>query len=86
MAESKKQQIEIAERLQLKMLERWEKLIDSGEISATEIAVVARLLKDSGWQLDPNMLPQGVRDKLTASIDPKQFSDDDEDVIGSIAV
>jgi hypothetical protein len=83
--EKSKEQIAIAERIQMKLLERWEKLLNSDEITAAEVAVVTKMLRDSGWTLDPAQLPQGVRDKLTAKIDPTQWADDDADVVGKIA-
>lgn len=81
----KEDQIARAERIQEKLLERWERLLDSGEVSSTEVAVITKMLRDSGWTLDPARLPQGIKDKLTADIDPTQFDDDDADILGKIA-
>lgn len=62
-------QIEIAERLQLKWLERMETLLDSGEITSTDLATLARVLLSNGWNLDPQALPEGLRQKLTTSLE-----------------
>jgi hypothetical protein len=76
----KLKQIEITERLQLKWLERMEYLFDTGAITSTDMATLQRFLSANGWTLDPTRLPQGLRDKLTAMVDPKSF-DDDGDVL-----
>lgn len=67
-AEPLKEQFEITERLQLKMLERWEKLLDDGELSPTDAATLTRFLSQNGWVLDPAKLPQSLRDKLTSKV------------------
>lgn len=72
-----KAQIEIAERLQVKMLKRWETLLDNDLLSPTDAATLARLLAQNGWSLDPQKLPEGLRSKLTEHIDPREFSEDD---------
>ena len=76
--DDKRKQISIAERLQLKLLERWEKLLDSNELQATDAATLARLLAQNGWNIDPAKLPAGLRSVLTESIDPRGFDDDEE--------
>lgn len=64
----KQRQIDIAERLQQKWLERMEYLLDSGEITSTDMATLARVLLQNGWSLDPSDLPQSLRDKLTKRV------------------
>ena len=76
----KQKQLELAEKLQLKLLERWERLIDEGQLTPTDAATLARLLSQNGWSIDPARLPQGLRDKLTKRIDPLQFEDGDADL------
>jgi hypothetical protein len=80
-SKEQEEQLKIAERLQTKMLERWEKMLDDGSMTASDAAALSRLLAANGWNLDPARLPKGVRDKLTESVDPKQFEDDDADVL-----
>lgn len=62
-------QAEIAERLQAKLLERFERLLDSGEMSPTDAATLARLLSQNGWTFDESRLPKGLRDRLTKNVD-----------------
>lgn len=70
-------QQEIAERLQLKWLERMERLLDSDEgMSATDANTLFRFLSDNGWTVDPAKLPAGLKDKLAKS--GVEFSEDDE--------
>lgn len=64
MADANRTQLEIAERLQLKLLVRFERLLDSGEMSATDAATLSTLLRQNGWNLDPTSIPTGIRDKL----------------------
>jgi hypothetical protein len=77
---TKEEQVAIAERLQLKWLERMEKLLDNGEITSTDMATLVRFLMSNGWTLDPTRLPQGLKDKLTSGMRPDDF-DNDGDVI-----
>lgn len=65
----KKKQIEIAERLQLKWLERMEKLMDEDKITSTDMANLRKFLQDSGWTVDETKLPSNLRDKLKESLD-----------------
>ncbi len=82
-------QVSIAERLQLKWLQRMETLIDAGILTDTGMAILARVLMANGWNLDPKRLPKGLRDKLTSHFDPKEFEDDEPDlpagVVGRIS-
>jgi hypothetical protein len=71
------EQLEIAERLQLKLLQRFEALIDQGEMSSTDAATLTRLLAANGWNLDPKKIPQRLRDKLTKVV---EFDDDLEEL------
>lgn len=69
-----KKQLAIAERLQLKVLKRFEELLDNGEITSTDMATLCRLLMQNGWNIDPAALPEGIRDKI--SEDLPAFHDD----------
>lgn len=76
MANPKQEQIELAERLQTSLLEQFEHLLKSGDMSPTDRATLARLLMQNGWNLDPSALPRGLADKLTT---PRPtFEEDDE--------
>lgn len=77
-------QIDLARKLQFKMLKRWEKLLDDGTLSPTDAATLARLLSQNGWNLDPARIPQRLKDLIGDLPDPKTFTDDDPDVVGSI--
>lgn len=70
------EQIERAQRIQDKILQRFETLLDSGEINATELATCVRLMMANGWTFDPTRLPQKLQDKLTSLVDPSEFEDD----------
>lgn len=85
MSDTKREQIELVERMQLKWLQHMEKLLDNGNISSTDLATLARLLMQNGWTLDPARLPKGLKDKLTTHLDPTAFDDGDPDVVGKIA-
>lgn len=76
MADPKQQQVEITERLQLKLLQRFERLIDDGELSATDAATLTRLLMQNGWQLDPSRMPKKLSDLLTSKV---SFDEDEDD-------
>lgn len=76
MSDLEKQQ-EIAERLQMKWLQRMEALLDSGELSSTDAATLYRFFADNGWSLDPAKLPQKLKEKLT-----KRIAFDEEDEFG----
>jgi hypothetical protein len=82
--DTSKTQLSTSERLQEKWLTHMEKLLDSGTITSTDMATLARVLLANGWSLDPKKLPSGLRDKLTRGMDPKAFDDDDEAVAGRI--
>jgi hypothetical protein len=69
------EQIDVAERLQGKWLKHMEKLLDSGTITSTDLATLARLLMANGWQIDPAKLPEKLRDKLIDSIDESTFDE-----------
>lgn len=78
----KNQQLEIAERLQLLLLEQFEELLEKGAtedggMTPTDRSTLARLLMQNGWSIDPAALPQGIRDKLS----PDVLLPDDEDAL-----
>lgn len=68
-------QVKIAKRLQIKMLERWEALLDSGDLSATDAGHLMKFLLENGWNVDPARMPQGLRDKVPA-LDSLDFDSD----------
>ncbi len=87
MALANKDQVEIAARLQLKWLERMEQLLESGEITSTDMATLARVLLSNGWNLDPQTIPTSLREKLTTSLDDLDFGADptDDELFGAKA-
>lgn len=72
------EQVEVALRIQSKLLRHMESLLDSGEISSTDIATLTRLLTQNGWTLDGTRLPSRLKDKLTAHFDPDVPDADDK--------
>ena len=78
-------QIDLAEKLQDKLLEYFQKRLDDNSLTDTGAATLARLLSANGWSLDPARIPQSIKDKLTSTVSPSDLSDDDVDVIGKIA-
>jgi len=77
-------QISITVRLQTALLRSYEKRLQKGTLSDTGLAALTRLLQQNGWALDPKQVPQGLKDKMTTQIDPKEF-DEDDGVVGRIA-
>ena len=71
-------QIDISERLQLAWLKHMEKLLDSGVITSTDLATLARVLINGGWSLDPKQLPKSVKDLMTKTLKLVDFGDDAE--------
>lgn len=69
-------QVEIAERLQVKWLERMERMLDDNSVTSTDMATLSRVLLANGWTLDPTKLPQSLRDKLTEKVDPEDLGDE----------
>jgi hypothetical protein len=69
-------QLELTERLQDKLLRRFETLLDEGTITSTDMATLTRLLLMSGWNLDRAKIPQSLQAKLTTHLDPEDFSDE----------
>lgn len=78
---AREKQIARSERIQDLLLERWEKLLVEGTISPTEAGVVAKVLSQNGWSLDPSKLPTGIREKLLAGTDPTEFKEGDADIL-----
>ncbi len=78
MSDNNDQQVTIAERLQLKLLQRLETLLDDGKITSTDLATLARLLMSNGWTLDPTKVPQGIKDKLTKHINLDDYREEQE--------
>lgn len=69
-------QIEIAERLQLKLLKRFEDLLDEGTMQATDAATLARLLMSNGWNIDPSKVPASLRSILSTEINRAMLEED----------
>ena len=70
-------QIDISKRLQVLWLTHMEKLLDSGTITSTDMATLARVLLHNGWSLDPKQLPKSLRDLMTP-LKLVDFGDDAE--------
>ena len=70
-------QIDISKRLQVLWLTHMEKLLDSGTITSTDMATLARVLLHNGWTLDPKQLPKSLRDLMTP-LKLVDFGDDAE--------
>lgn len=81
MADTKDQQMEVFERLQLALLQDFETHLKDNTLSATDRATLVRLLEHNGWTLDAKRLPQGLKDRITKRVDPKSFDDGDADVV-----
>jgi hypothetical protein len=81
---SKPEHVELTARLADLLLKEYEKRLIDGSISDTGMANLQRLLKDNGWVIEDEAL-NSIREKLTKTIDPSQFDDDDEAVVGKIA-
>lgn len=74
-------QIALAEKLQGLLLNEYVRRLEAGSISDTGMGNLQKLLLENGWSLDPQKLPQGLRDKLTSNMNPTELTDDDPDVI-----
>jgi hypothetical protein len=70
------EQAELAAKLQSKWLRRMETLLDNGTINATEMAVLARVLLQNGWEFDLAKLAGPLRDKLTSHVSPEELEQD----------
>lgn len=77
----KQEHIELAARLQDKLLQYYEKKLDANLLTDTGAANLQRLLMVNGWSLDPNKLSDNLKGKLTQSLDSMNLSDEDEDYI-----
>ena len=62
-------QSDIAERLQEKLMSRFETLLDEGKMSPTDSATLARLLTQNGWSFDESRLPKHLKDRLTKDVE-----------------
>ena len=71
-------QVEIAERLQMKWLTHMENLLDSGEISATDMSTLFKFLQANGWSIDPSRLPKGLREHITTPLTAEELEREDE--------
>lgn len=83
MGQPKEEQVEIAERLQRLLLEEFEKRLDPScdkQATSTDLATLARILKDNGWTIDPADLPDDLRDHITNDVDPEDLDDPDLEV------
>ena len=71
-----KSQIALAARLQSATLRTFLRRLENGTISDTGLSTLVRLLASNGWALDPKEMPEGLREKLTSLVDPKELDDD----------
>lgn len=75
------------DRIGQKWLDLIERKLDDKSINATEQAILARVLIQSGWNIDPTRLPKGLRDKLTEGLDLDDPATAEElGIVGRIAV
>jgi hypothetical protein len=74
------EQVAISKRLQMKVLKRFEALLDDGAISDTGLATLVRLLQGSGWTVDAMAIPKRLRGVLTKTIDASKYDKEDADV------
>jgi hypothetical protein len=85
MADTKNEQVEMVEDLQLKLLKSFNTMLDEGTLTPTDRATLVRLLMANGWNLDPARLPKGLKDKITTKLNATDFDSNDPDVVGKIA-
>lgn len=78
MVDNKTQQVEIAEALQLQLLQWFKDHMESEQMTATDRATLARLLMQNGWTIDPAKLPEELRNKLTTDLRPEDFDDEEQ--------
>ena len=71
------EQVDLAGRLQEKLLERFEALMEAGEDTPTDRATLSRLLNSNGWSLSPDSLPAELKDFITKTVDPRSLDDED---------
>lgn len=71
-------QVEIAKRLQMLWLQHMEKMFtsDPPTITSTDMATLARVLRENGWTLDESKLPEKLRNKLTSLVKPDDIGDE----------
>jgi len=70
-------QVDLATRLQQKLLERFEALMEEGDDTPTDRATLSRLLNSNGWSLSPDSLPAELKDFITKKVDPRSLDDED---------
>jgi hypothetical protein len=78
--DTKRKQIELAEKLQLMLLQDFNEQLTNKTLTPTDRATLARLLMQNGWSIDPALLPKGLRGVLTDKVDASVISEDDADV------
>ena len=71
----RKDQSKIALKLQTMLLKDFERLLDAEEMTGTDRATLYKILRDNGWDFDPQNLPQELVDKIRKKV----TFDDDED-------
>lgn len=70
----RKEQAEVALKLQTMLLKDFLTLLKSGEMTGTDRATLYKILRDNGWDFDPQNLPEELITKIR-----KQVSFDDSD-------
>lgn len=73
-------ELKLVEQLKLKVLRRFDQLLDSGEISPTDVKTLVSLLTQNGWNLDATKVPENLQHKLK-DFSPQFDDSDDEQVI-----
>lgn len=82
-----KEQQEIAAELQMALLKDLKTVFETpGKATAADRMVLYRILRDNGWNLDPSKLPKELQDLVKNLGDPKNIEEEDEAVVGRIAM
>lgn len=80
-------QTAMADELQKKWLVHMYSMFETGSITSTDMATLARVLLANGWTLDPTKLPSKLRDKLTENLNLNDPDVRDElGIVGHVGV
>lgn len=81
MADNKELMIQLAEDLQLIWLQDMVKQYQENTINSTDRATLIRFLSQNGFSVDPSRVANGLKSKLTSTVRPEDFADDDGKVL-----
>jgi hypothetical protein len=70
-------ELEKLARLRVALLDNFLELAASGELTPTDRRTLAGLLKDNGMLLDPNAIPEHLRDKLGVTLPVEEGLEED---------